>query len=44
MRILDLDIDLTFEITRDFGSTISTNILRGIEQRKIPHMQGGVIM
>ena len=24
MKILDLDLDLTFEITRDFGSTIST--------------------
>ena len=24
MKILDLDLDLTFDITRDFGSTIST--------------------
>ena len=27
MKILDLDLDLTFEITRDFGSTISTIML-----------------
>ena len=24
MKILDLDLDFTFEITQDFGSTIST--------------------
>ena len=28
MKILDLDLDLTFEITRDFVSTISTNVGR----------------
>ena len=27
MKILDLDVDLTFKITRDFGSTISTDII-----------------
>ena len=26
MKTLDLDLDLTFEITRDFGSTISTDV------------------
>ena len=27
MKILDLDLDLTFEIARDFGSTISTTVI-----------------
>ena len=27
MKILDLDLDLTFEITWDFGSTISTTAI-----------------
>ena len=26
MKILDLDLDLTFESTRDLGSTISTTV------------------
>ena len=30
MKILDLNIDLTFEITRDFGSKTSTSVMDGV--------------